>query len=173
VATVIDGVQGLDTQTEQNLVEAARSGCVESLGRLYERYYTSMVWVAYAILLDRDMAEDTAQEAFAKACSRLAGLRRSDRFASWLGTICRNEAHQVLRGRRRQAVAKEQVQEPVSPPVGSDGYDQAVKQAVEQLPGPYREVVVLHYYNDMGYEQMHQVLGISVDCVQGPHEPAD
>ena len=160
-------MQGLDIQTEQNLVEAARSGCVESLGRLYEHYYAPMVWVAYTILLDQNLAEDTAQEAFAKACARLADLRRSDRFGSWLSMICRNEAHQVLRGRRRQAVAQEQIQEPVRPPVGPDGYDQAVKQAVDQLPLPYREVVVLHYYHDMSYEQMHQVLGISIDCVKG------
>ena len=165
--TVVDWRAGLDTQTEQNLVEAARSGCVESLGRLYERYYTSMVWVAYAILLDRDLAEDTAQEAFARACARLADLRHTDRFGTWLGRICRNEAHQVLRGRRRQEAAKVPIEEEVSPTVGSDGYDQAVKEAVDQLPLPYREVVVLHYYNDMGYEQMHQVLGISVDCVKG------
>jgi len=168
VGDVVDGRAGLDTQTERNLVEAARSGCVESLGKLYERYYTSMVWVAYAILLDRHLAEDAAQEAFAKACARLAGLRRTDRFGTWLARICRNEARRVLRCRRRQAAARVPIEEEeVSPTVGSDGFDRAVKEAVEQLPFVYREVVILHYYNDVGYERMHQVLGLSVDCVKG------
>ena len=164
---VVHGVPGLDTQTERNLVEAARSGCVESFGRLYEHYYTPMVWLAYSILLDRDLAEDTAQEVFARACQRLADLRRSDRFGVWLGSICCNEARQVLRDRRRQVSVQGQREEPASAPIGAEGHDQAVKQAVEQLPSTYRDVVVLHYYNDMSYEHMHQVLGISVDCVKG------
>ena len=157
----------MDTQTEQNLVEAARSGCVESLGRLYEHYYAPMVWMAYAILLDRHLAEDAAQEAFARACVGLGSLRRPDRFGTWLGRICRNEAHQALRHRRRQEAARVQGPEEVTTPAGSDGYDRVVKEAVDQLPLPFREVVVLHYYNEMSYEQMHRVLGISTDCVKG------
>jgi len=160
-------VPGLDTQTERNLVEAAKSGCVESFGMLYGHYYAPMVWLAYSILLDRDLAEDTAQEVFARACQRLADLRRSDRFGVWLGSICRNEARQVLRGRRRQVPVQDGTEEQTPHSAGSDGHDQAVKQAVEQLPPTYRDVVVLHYYNDMSYEQIHQVLGISVDCVKG------
>jgi RNA polymerase sigma-70 factor (ECF subfamily) len=156
----------LDTQTEQNLVEAARSGCVESFGRLYEHYYAPMVWLAYSILLDRDLAQDAAQEAFARACARLADLRQSDRFGVWLGCICRNEARQVLRDRRRQMPVLDP-DEPRVKPAGADGYDNTVKQAVGQLPEVYREVVVLHYYNDMSYEQIHQTLGISVDCIKG------
>ena len=39
---------------------------------LYEHYYAAMVWVAYAIVLDRDLAEDAAQQAFVKACEKLA-----------------------------------------------------------------------------------------------------
>jgi RNA polymerase sigma-70 factor (ECF subfamily) len=157
----------LDTQTEQKLVESARAGCVESFGRLYEHYYAPMVWLAYSILLDRDLAEDAAQEVFAKACKSLADLRHADRFGVWLASICRNEARSVLRGRTRRVPVQEVAEAWVSPPTGTDGNDHDVKQAVDQLPLAYREVVVLHYYNDMSYEQMHQVLGISLDCVKG------
>ena len=126
-----------------------------------------MVWLAYSILLDRDLAEDTAQEAFARACEKLADLRRSERFGVWLGSICRNEAHQVLRDRMRRRLDSEPVDGSVSPPNDADGYDYAVKHAVDQLPQMYRQIVVLHYYSDMSYEQIHEVLGISVDCVKG------
>jgi RNA polymerase sigma factor (sigma-70 family) len=163
---VIHGVPGLDRQTEQNLVEAARGGCVESFGRLYEYYYAPMVWLAYSVLADRSLAEDAAQEAFAKACAGLTGLRRSDRFGPWLGCICRNEAHQVLRTRRRSMAALD-ASEPLVAPARNDGHDEAVRHAVERLPAMYREVVVFHYYSDMSYEHIHQTLGISVDQVKG------
>ncbi len=156
----------LDTQTEQNLVQAARAGCVESFGRLYEHYYGPMVWLAYSILTDRDLAEDAAQEAFAKACAGLAGLRRPERFGAWLACICRNEARQVLRS-KKQAASDPEVQEPEAGPAGPDGHDEAVQRAVEQLPEMYRDVVVLHYYGDLSYEQIHQTLGISIDQIKG------
>jgi RNA polymerase sigma-70 factor (ECF subfamily) len=156
----------LDTQTEQNLVQAARAGCVESFGRLYEHYYSPMVWLAYSILTDRDLAEDAAQETFAKACAGLADLRRPERFGAWLACICRNQARQVLRGKRRAAPSPEVV-EPEARPAGADGHDEAVRSAVEQLPQIYRDVVVLHYYGDLSYEQIHQTLGISIDQIKG------
>jgi RNA polymerase sigma factor (sigma-70 family) len=50
---------------------------------------------------------------------------------------------------------------------GSDGFDRAVKDAVDGLPTMYREVVVLHYYSGMSYQQIESVLGISGDVVKG------
>ena len=49
----------------------------------------------------------------------------------------------------------------------SDGFDRAVKDAVDGLPPMYREVVVLHYYSDMSYAQIESALGISGDKIKG------
>lgn len=78
------------------IVDAARCGETEAFGRLYESYYATMVWLAYAILLDRNLAEDAAQQAFVKACEKLGDLKNVDRFGAWLGRICRNEAYQLM-----------------------------------------------------------------------------
>ncbi|MFC1677295.1 RNA polymerase sigma factor, partial [Planctomycetota bacterium] len=43
---------------------------ISSFGELYERYYPTMVWIAYSILDDRNLAEDAAQETFAVACEK-------------------------------------------------------------------------------------------------------
>jgi RNA polymerase sigma-70 factor (ECF subfamily) len=61
-----------------------------------------MVWVAYSVLLDRGLAEDAAQQAFATACREIRNLRQPDRFAPWLATICRNTAQDMARARRRR-----------------------------------------------------------------------
>ena len=77
---------------ELQSIDAARRGDGEAFGRLYELYYATMVWLAYAILLDRNLAEDAAQQAFVKACEKLGDLKNTNRFGAWLGRICRNEA---------------------------------------------------------------------------------
>ena len=82
-------------------MKSARNGDGESFGLLYEQYYAPMMWLAYSILLDRDLAEDAAQQAFVNACEKLTHLRDVDRFGPWLAQICRNEAHQLIRQQKR------------------------------------------------------------------------
>lgn len=157
----------LRQDNEPATVEAAYEGDSEALARLYERYYATMVWVAYAVLLDRGLAEDAAQQAFATACAKLHSLRSLDRFGPWLTTICRNAAQDMVRARRRDAALQKMAatEQPAQP--ASDGFDRTIKEAVDALPAMYREVIVLHYYSGMSYAQMMSVLGVSEDRIKG------
>ncbi len=152
---------------EKAAVEAACRGDTEALAGLYERYYAMLVWVAYAVLLDRPLAEDAAQQAFATACVKMRGLRRPDRFGPWLTTICRNAAQDMARARRRDAVLRKVAATEQTVRPGSNGFDRVVKEAVDSLPAMYREVVVLHYYSGLSYREIESVLGVSGDMVKG------
>ncbi len=152
---------------ERAAVEAACRGDTEALAGLYERYYATMVWVAYSVLLDRSLAEDAAQQAFAAACVKMGSLRHPDRFGCWLTSICRNAAQDMARARRRAAAFQKAATAEPSVPAGSNGFDRAVKEAVDNLPAMYREVVVLHYYSDLSYREIESVLGVSGDVVKG------
>jgi len=126
-----------------------------------------MVWVAYAVLLDRGLAEDAAQQAFATACVKMRSLRQLDRFGPWLTTVCRNAAQDMARARRRDAMLLKAAaaEQPVQP--GSNGFDRAVKEAVDSLDALYREVIVLHYYSGLSYKDIESALGVSGDVVKG------
>jgi RNA polymerase sigma-70 factor (ECF subfamily) len=152
---------------ERAIVEAACRGEVDALAGLYERYYATMVWVAYSVLLDRPLAEDAAQQTFATAYGKIRSLRQPDRLGSWLAAICRNTAQDMARARRREAALQKRAAGEARLASGSDGFDTAVKDAVDNLPVMYREVVVLHYYSGMSYEEIESVLGVSGDKVKG------
>jgi RNA polymerase sigma-70 factor (ECF subfamily) len=147
------------------LVEAAQNGHLESFEALYQRYYGAMVALAYSVLADIHLAEDAAQETFAIACRNLPNLRRKDKFAAWLGGICRNVARQMRR-RENQAVTASACQPPRNPDSKDDRTD-AIRRAVWQLRPAERELVVLRYYDNMPYEQIAFVLGISAGAVNG------
>jgi RNA polymerase sigma-70 factor (ECF subfamily) len=157
----------LREDNESAAVEAACKGDSEALAGLYGRYYAPMVWVAYSVLLDRGLAEDAAQQAFAKACKKMRSLKQLDRFGPWLTTICRNAAQDMARARRRDASVQKIAATEQPAQSGSNGFDRAVKEAVNGLPTMYREVVVLHYYSGMSYRQIESVLSISGDRVKG------
>ena len=69
-------------EIERQHVIAARTGDRRAWGWLYESYYTTLVWLAYAVVLDLNTAEDLAQQAFVKACEGLGDLRQVHRFGA-------------------------------------------------------------------------------------------
>ncbi len=149
------------------LVETARRGGVESFARLYERYYGSMVALAYSQLSDRHLAEDAAQEAFAVACDKLIQLRKSERFTAWLGSICRNVACQWNRTRRKVGEIAFMDENPCEPTMEDAERDGLIRKAIWQLPDSHREVIVLRYYTNLSNERIAEVLGISARAVHG------
>ncbi|GAH78369.1 unnamed protein product, partial [marine sediment metagenome] len=56
------------------LVEAAMDGDADSFTELCRRHYPAMVAIAHSVLGDRHLAEDAAQQAFARAARRLPQL---------------------------------------------------------------------------------------------------
>ena len=76
-------------------VKSAAEGNTDSFMELAARYYTPMVAIAHSITGDRDLAEDAAQQCFARAAVKLSQLKDYGKFAGWLAAICRNEAKNI------------------------------------------------------------------------------
>jgi RNA polymerase sigma-70 factor (ECF subfamily) len=152
-------------EPETTLVEAAINGDPESFTELCRRYYPAMVAIAHSLLGDRHLAEDAAQEAFAKAAVKLPQLRQTNKLAGWLATICRNEARDMARQQNGLRAANEFSTETAKSESGDSG--DAIRQALKQLTEQAREVVYLRYYDGLSYEQISAVLGISEQAING------
>ncbi len=138
------------------MVEAALRGDLDSFGKLCEEFYAPMVAVAYSVLGDHHLAEDAAQEAFAKALTGLRGLKQPAKFGAWLAQICRNVATDMAKTRIRGGHNVELWEAP--PEQGEDGLPSAVRRALGRLPAPARELIVLRYYDNLSYDQMSSFL---------------
>ena len=152
-------------EPDATFVEAAIDGDAESFTELCRRYYPAMVAIAHSVLGDRHLAEDAAQEAFAKAAVNLPRLRRKSKFAGWLAAICRNAARDMARRTDELLITDE-----LSTIAGkSDRADdvEAVRQAIGRLSTSARELVFLRYYDGLSYEQISEVLGISQQAING------
>jgi len=153
-----------DQPAESQLVEQARDGCIDSFGVLYRRFYRSMVALAYSATGDICVAEDAAQETFAIACRDLSKLKNKDKFAGWLAGICRNVARQM----NRQEVQKDMHRlSSLQTQPEQNLYTDEVRRIVWQLRRRDREPIVLRYYDNLSYEQISGVLGISLQAVHG------
>ena len=150
---------------ERQLVDAAVDGDIESFGELCRRYYSPMVAIAYSVLSDHQLAEDAAQESFARALVNLRKLKNRKRFATWLAAICRNVAKDMVavKARRINAAYLSQAAEAG----GHNENGMLIRRAIEQLPAPARELIVLRYYNNLSYEEIGSVLEISKASING------
>ena len=153
--------------TDVILVEAARRGDLKSLEILYSRYYRPLVWLAFSVLGDRDLAEDAAQETFAQACQSLIRLKKPEKFASWLSAICRNVACQMVRQRKRLQFTDQVPEYLVPAQPGNDGQvEKMIAQALRQMDQRYRELLILYYFNKMSYEKIAGILDVPAHRVK-------
>jgi RNA polymerase sigma-70 factor (ECF subfamily) len=155
----------VQNERERALVEAALGGDIQSFGELCRRYYSAMVAIAYTVLSDHQLAEDAAQESFARALVNLRSLKNKNRFAPWLAAICRNVAKDMVAAKARH-VGNEALSH-VAQRNDDEGDDRAVRRAIEQLPDAAKELIVLRYYNNLSYERIASILGISRAAING------
>jgi RNA polymerase sigma-70 factor (ECF subfamily) len=152
-------------RTEINLIEAAVEGDIESFGQLCRQYYAAMAAVGYSILGEHQLAEDAAQETFARALVNLKKLKNNNRFGPWLAAICRNVAKDMLTDKARKINTDDFSQ--ITQDKNTNENNRIIHRAIEQLPAPEKELVVLRYYDGLSYEQISSVLGISKASING------
>jgi RNA polymerase sigma-70 factor (ECF subfamily) len=127
----------------------------ESGPRLY-RY-------ALMILADRRDAEDVLQQVFAGVLSKRT-LPAIDDAGAYFRTAVRNAAYSLLRHRRTVRSNEEAMLEPVVPGC-SPAEQAALEQALRALPPDQREVVHLHVYEGMTFQEVANATGESINTV--------
>lgn len=88
--------------TDRALVARAASGSEHAFRELYRAYVRPVYWIAHGLLRDAADAEDVTQETFVVAWRKLPGLELAgESLLPWLSTICRFQAANRVRARRR------------------------------------------------------------------------
>lgn len=152
-------------KSDEELVNAACQGDLASFGLLYERHYRMAVGVARCQLWDLHLSEDAAQEAFATACQTLRTLQNPARFPEWLGTICRRTATRLAKGQSKYEPFTEvhdETSDTVLPGLRRDVHD-----ALSSLDATAREIVMLHYFSRLTYEEIAEVVQLSPQAIHG------
>lgn len=104
---------------------------------------------------DRAVAEELAQDALLKLCTRWPSVRRMDNPAAWLTRVAVNLGNSDLRrrGAERRAVARHGAR-PEHEGGRADTADiLAVRQAVADLPKRQRAAIVYRYYADFSVNE--------------------
>jgi RNA polymerase sigma-70 factor (ECF subfamily) len=168
-----------DTQ----LVEEALGGNQLSFQLLIERYQERIFALVRHYTKSAVEIEDIVQDTFLKAYRRLETFQRQSSFSTWLYRIAVNTALDFLKRMGRSPVQAVEDPElsasPVRAHAGSGvsiaGPDARLRreevaritaEVLAELPEIFRTVLVLREFEDLSYQQMADVLGISIGTVE-------
>lgn len=175
-----------DTTSEEQAEQAQEvrwimqtlAGERDAFAHLFERYKNVVYTHVYYRLNHPLDAQDAVQEIFRRAYVKLETFDRSRRFRAWLLTIATNYCHDLTRRRLSlkrfaQQVTLDAVDFWVADTEGNperlsqahEGREQ-VRQAVQQLPPKYREVLVLFYWNDLSYSEIGEITGLKESTIK-------
>ena len=167
------------TPSDAELAGEALAGSQAACAALVARHATAAVNLAARLVNDRALAEDLAQEAFARAFTRLASYDPRRRFAAWFLQIVRNVTIDHLRHKRLNTVSLDQLEDagyagPAGGSVAASPYRQAargqladaINRALQRLRPEYREVVVLHYQEGLTTLEIAEVLALPTGTVK-------
>jgi RNA polymerase sigma factor (sigma-70 family) len=116
-------------------------------------------------LVGPDEAEDVVQEALLRAFLGLSSLRDRSRFGAWLCGIAVNVAKMRLRSRAARERAAARAGNGAAAADESELHE-LVRDAVEILPRAQREVVLLHYVDDLSCDEIARALGTTAGAVR-------
>lgn len=156
----------------------------EHFWQLVERFRAGLVNQAFAILGNQADAEDVAQESLCQAFQDLHTLADPKRLGVWLRQINRCNALDLQRKRAREKLratgSGENWAAPETTPTGTNLDDvrrrtnvELVACAVDALPEPFREAVVLRYWEKRSYEEMAEFLSVPLGTVKSRLARAD
>lgn len=157
-------------------VERLRAGDAEALREVVQAFGERLTAVVCGVLRDRDAVEDVVQETFTKAWYRIRSFKGGSSLYTWLYRVAVNAAKDHLKSRRRRPASsldelpgRTSMRAPSRPLV--EGLERRelrtqVRAAIARLPHRFRTVLALREIEGMTYNEIAEVLGLSLGTVE-------
>jgi RNA polymerase sigma factor (sigma-70 family) len=145
----------------------------ETIEMLMNEYGKSVVRLAFTFMKQKQQAEDIAQEVFIKCYEKLDTFRNESSYKTWIYRITVNLCKDRLRSWSFRNIifndffTKENVSSktPESELMSLEEKEElSIK--VLTLPVKYREVIIFYYYEELSYNDIADLLNISIPSVK-------
>lgn len=168
---------------DEMLISALQAGDEAAYERLIERFQHSTYNLAYRLLNDQSDASDVVQEVFLKVFRNVGQFRRDSSLKTWVYRIAVNEAHNrrrwLFRHRRGQTGLEEtfedsDTRERSLTDSGETPFDFTMnreaqillEEGLANINPVFRAALVLREIEDMSYEEIAEVLEVSMGTVK-------
>ena len=173
--------------SEAELLIRCRRGEADAWNELFDLHYAAAGRFIFQLAADftREDAEEICQEAFLSVIRNLDSFHGNSQFQTWLFRIAANKARDFRE--RRNAAKRGSGHTPISlqaedsetgltldPPTELPGPDEVVmsaekmaliRESLDGLEEPCREIIELRYFGDLSYEELSRTLKLNPKTV--------
>lgn len=140
--------------------------------RLLKEYEGKVLRLCYAVLGNRALAEDTAQEVFLRIWRALGAFRGEASLSTWVYTITRNACLTAIE--RTKTAAAESLADPdIMRRAQTRELEQAPRESrtdvqgwLAELPESQRQALTLFYLEERSYKEVSAALGVPMGTVK-------
>ncbi len=130
-------------------------------------FESALIGYAATLLNDRDRARDVVQDTFIRLCQQNVDQVRTH-LKSWLFTVCRNRALDILRKDKHLQPLEDYhwhcVAEPSLPPDAQADLTERMAHLmhrIERLSANQRDVILLKFQQGLSYQEIGNITGLS------------
>lgn len=162
------------------LVEKAKGGSEAAWREILRRYHTMLVFHVRARIHGVSNAdlEDLLQRVLAKVVAHIQGFRYQGEgsFRRWLAALVVNECRNEIEARAKRHTETRELTE-VEDVAGAHSQElsaerKALLEQLGELDGYDRDLLIMRYFEKMGWEAIAEVLGCSIEKAKNDYDTA-
>lgn len=164
----------MEVLSDEEIVGSVQAGDAEQFGELISRYEAKLKRYARKFLARQEDIDDLVQDVFIKTYTNILSFNREQKFSPWIYRIAHNTFVNELKRKERSGFGLFDADTilPFVPAKETADAETLVAEIVSQMDGlveqltvKYREVIVLHYFESLSYQEISEVLKIPVTTV--------
>jgi RNA polymerase sigma-70 factor (ECF subfamily) len=150
--------------TDESLMLEIKNGDLDKASRLYDKYSKLLYNYFVKLSLDKDAGYDMMQDTFLT-------FRESGAFKTWIFQIARNVFRDYYRKHKMMISSSMDINMVGELQMNEEQSDQMHKSALlhrsmQKLPEDAREILVLSRYKDLKYQEIAEIMDLSVSHVK-------
>jgi RNA polymerase sigma-70 factor, ECF subfamily len=165
----MNGLKQLAVTDESMLLERE-----EIIDQIMQEYSDDILHLVYTYVKNRTTAEDLTQEIFLKCYEKLNQFNQQATLKTWVYRIASNHCKDYLRSWHYRKITlsdkildyipskSKQVEEEII----ANSEENILTNAVMNLPLKYREVVFLHYYEELSLAEISKITTVNINTIK-------
>ncbi len=158
-------------RSDEELMAAYVAGEKKAFSELFSRYGGMLVRLMSRHIRNQDDVQELVQQTFLQLHRARNDFDQSRRLRPWLMTIAFNLKREYYRRRMRKPEAALEHE----PPASDRGMDHPLERknaavrlrtALTKLPAGQREVIEMHWFQELSFPEVAEILGLSVSAVK-------
>lgn len=162
------------------LVQQYIVGNENALAMLINRHQSKIYGFIYSKLPDRDVADDIFQDTFIKVIKTLKSnaYNEEGKFLPWVMRIAHNLIVDHFRKNKKMPVVRDTDEFSIFSVIKDDSktieglmisqvIEEDLRRIIQELPADQKEVLVMRIYQDLSFNEIAEITGVSINTALG------